>query len=94
MSNLVVDRADLWPVGTVVSAYPGTAGRGDVVTDSATVASDGTVTLTALTDGVPYVLRGNNAVELAVRKASSYAAPQTWPWKSRVAERRTAMGTS
>ncbi len=94
MSNLVVDRADLWPVGTVVSAYPGTVGRGDVVTDSATVASNGTLTLTALTDGARYVLRGDNGGEIAVRKASVYAAPQTWPWKSRVVERRTAMGTS
>lgn len=94
MSDLVLDRADLWPVATVVSAYPGATGRGDVVTEAATVASNGTVTFSSLTDGAPYVLRGGNGVELAVRKASTFVTPQTQPWSARVVERRTALGTS
>ncbi len=98
MSVLVLDRADLWPVGTVVAAYPGHIGRGDVVTESATVASNGTVTFSSLTDGNPYVLSGTDGGgtvrRLHLRKASVFATPQTQPWKSRVVERRAAIGTS
>lgn len=93
MSDLVLDRADLFSVGTVVKARAIASGDGDggAVIDSATVASNGTLTFTSLIDGVAYVLSDGTS-RLRIRKASAAAAGTTW--KDRVAARRAAIGTS
>ena len=97
---LTVNRAELFPVGTSVSAYLG-AGHsregkpsGSAV-ETQTVQSTGAVTFSALTDGKRYTLYalvGGEHRRLQVQPAPAFTAPAVW--KARVAARRAAIGTS
>lgn len=98
MADLVVSRADLWPVGTVVGLYPGRqrASLGAPITTD-TVASDGTLTVAEgdMSADTAYTLAATVSGELRqlqIVRSSSHAARNTW--KATVAARRTAMGTS
>jgi len=62
--SFVVHREDLFPVGTSVAAYlvvgrgetPGSGAPSGAAAETQTVASDGKLTFTALTDGKSYIL--------------------------------------
>lgn len=58
--SVVINRPDRFPVGTVVGIYPAANEQRDgkpsgTAITTATVASDGSLTFTGLTEGVPYV---------------------------------------
>jgi hypothetical protein len=102
----VTGRNGLFPVGTSVGLYPagalphgsgnrkGPAGSPIV---SATVAANGVLTFTdpLVVAETPYVAYANVGGEhnAAYVRSSSFAGPQP-TWKSRVAARRAAIGTS
>jgi hypothetical protein len=61
MATLVLNRADVFPAGTVVGAYAGNSGGVDGIAppgaaaETQTVAAGGAATFATLTAGVPYV---------------------------------------
>lgn len=95
MTDLLLSRSDLFPPGTEVSAYARGSYRAPGVVagpslEDQTVASTGIATFTTLDDNVPYVFSdGVSAVE---QRISAHVAGV--PWKTVVANRRTAIGTS
>ena len=95
MPDLLLSRSDLFPPGASVTAHargsyraPGVV-AGPVI-ETQTVASNGVATFTTLSASTPYVFsNGTNAVNL---RLSAHTAGT--PWKTRVANRRAAIGTS
>jgi hypothetical protein len=98
MATLVITRADLFPDGTSVSVYPrGQRNPGGPpsgsATDTQTVAAGGALTVT-VTAGVPYVAYALVGSEHRYCDLMSSASSAGVPWKTVVANRRTAIGTS
>jgi hypothetical protein len=95
---LKVNRSDRFPIGTVVSVYPkrnrifGGKPAGTAIT-SATVAADGSLTFTGLTEGEPLILWAEVGGEhryLGSEAPPPVAPPETL--KQRIAKRRSLVG--
>lgn len=95
MPDLILARSDLFNVVTTVSAYPARSlTAGGLVTgvslEDQTVQADGTATFTTLSASTPYVF--SNGTRACRQQLSTFTAGT--PWKTVVANRRTAIGTS
>lgn len=95
MPNLALSRSDLFPSGSSVSAYARGSFRASGVVvgpaiETQAVASNGTATFTTLVSGTPYVF--SNGTAAVQQRISTHTAGT--PWKTKVANRRTAIGTS
>ena len=95
MPDLLLSRSDLFVVGSTVRAYApgsfhGPGIQAGTAIEEQTVAADGTATFTTLSASTPYVFsNGSNACR---QQLSTFTAGT--PWKTVVANRRTAIGTS
>lgn len=95
MTDLLLARSDLFPIGTTVTAHARGSFRAPGVLvgpalESQTVAADGIATFTTLSANTPYVF-SDGTVSVNQRLSSHTAGT---PWKTRVANRRAAIGTS
>lgn len=98
MASVTIARADLYPDGTSVSVYPRAARNAGgppsgSATDTQTVAAGGGLTVT-VTAGVPMVAYASVGGEHRYVDFRSSASSAGVPWKTVVANRRAAIGTS
>lgn len=100
MANLVIQRSDRYPVGTVVSLYAGITNRHHELSPAgsanatATVDAAGKLEYTGLTAGSVFTLWaevGGRSVSMVAASAAPF--PVAVPLRSRIAARRLALGT-
>jgi hypothetical protein len=103
MASIVAQVSDRFPVGTSVGAYPANsqvpgAGASGSAIASATVAANGTVTITnaGIVDHTPYILyaavNGQHRHMRATSSSSNFTAPLGW--RPKLKARREAIGTT
>lgn len=97
----VTSCGDVFPAGTTVSIYLASARRAQggppagVAVTTATMDQANGLVLTGLTDGVRYVASANVAgVDRYLPFTCNQGFTAGLPWKSRLAARRAALGTS